>query len=198
MSNTTNTNGVSESQLVELLKQGNEDAFGILLQRFKSKLFGVAFGITQDREESLDIVQEVFLKAFEKIQTFRGDSSLSTWLRRITINQCLSNRRKQKPSRSFDQLSNEGFDPSPSESFTSPETDWVAKEEREEVQRIIRCLDEKHYLVMVLRYYLDLSYEEIAEALKIPVGIVRSRLHNAIKTIRRESGLRKNSEGEVC
>ena len=177
----------------------NTAAFEAIFHRYKDLIFKTAFSLMGNSQDAEDVLQEVFIKVYKSVGNFQGgETEFKAWLRRTTINQCLSNRRRQKPSRSFDQLSDEGFDPSPSESSISPEILCLAKEEREEVQRIIRCLDEKHYVAMVLRYYLDLSYKEIAEALQIPVGTVRSRLHNAIKTIRREFGLRKNSEGEVC
>ena len=84
----------NEDALVERLKQGDDKAFRIFIRQYQSKLYGIAFGITLDREESLDIVQDVFLIVYQKIHTFRGESSLSTWLHRITVNMCLNWKRR--------------------------------------------------------------------------------------------------------
>ena len=94
MSNKVHNDFSDERRLVSGLKKGQEEAFRVLIRRYQDKLFSIAYGITLDREESLDIVQEVFLKVYQKIHMFRKDASLSTWLRRITINESLNWRRK--------------------------------------------------------------------------------------------------------
>ncbi|MBW2318491.1 MAG: sigma-70 family RNA polymerase sigma factor, partial [Deltaproteobacteria bacterium] len=94
MSNDVDTNGWDEAGLVSSLKERQEEAFRILVRQYQGRLFSIAYGITLDREESLDIVQEVFLRVFKKIHTFREDSRLSTWLHRITVNLCLNLKRR--------------------------------------------------------------------------------------------------------
>ena len=96
MSNKENKNFWGEKQLVLSLKEGQEEAFRTLIRRYQGKLFGIAYGITLDREESLDIVQDVFLKVYRSIHKFKGESSLSTWLYRITVNTCLNWQRRWK------------------------------------------------------------------------------------------------------
>ncbi len=85
-----------EPTLVALLKQGREEAFQLLVQRYQQKVYRLAYGITLDAEESHDIVQEVFLKAFQNIGKFEGQARLATWLHRITVNQSLNWQRRWK------------------------------------------------------------------------------------------------------
>ena len=105
-----------EDELVQRLKQKQEVAYRYLIQEYQSKLFNVVYGITLDREESLDILQEVFLKIFANIDKFKGESKLFTWIRSITVNESLNWRRKLKRKfkwkhRSLDTVSNtEGFE----------------------------------------------------------------------------------------
>jgi len=87
---------IDEPDLVKRLKKGQPWAFNILVARYQSRLLKIAYGITLDREDSLEIVQDVFISAFKNIQTFRQEASLATWLRKITINQCLNWKRKWK------------------------------------------------------------------------------------------------------
>ena len=96
MSNKTNVTRWDEERLISFLKEGHEEAFRVLVRRYQKKLFGIAYGITLEREESLEIVQEVFLKVHQKIHSFRGEASLSTWLHRITVNLCLNWQRRWK------------------------------------------------------------------------------------------------------
>ena len=96
MSNLVSEDNWSEKKLVNGLKLGQETAFRELIRLYQGRLFGIAYGITQDREESLDIVQEVFLKVYQNVNSFQGKSKLSTWLHRITVNQCLNWKRRWK------------------------------------------------------------------------------------------------------
>jgi RNA polymerase sigma-70 factor (ECF subfamily) len=150
-----------------------------------------------DAREAEDVLQEVFLKVYRSDGRFEGqEPEFRAWLHRITANQCIACRRKKKlPSVSLEQLLNEGS-PLPSGNLDLPEDLYIKEQEREEVRQMLKCLDEDHRLTMVLRYYQELSYEEIAQALKIPLGTVKSRLSNAIKTLRRESVRSRENTGK--
>jgi len=87
---------IDEQDLVERLKKGQQWAFDVLVNRYQDRLLKIAYGITLNREDSLEIVQDVFISVFKNITTFRQDASLATWLRKITINQCLNWKRKWK------------------------------------------------------------------------------------------------------
>ena len=96
MSNLLESSPWDESRLVSLLKQGREDAYRVLIQKYQKLVFRIAYGITFDQEESLDITQEVFLKVYQNIHRFEQKSKLSTWLHRITVNEGLNWKRRWK------------------------------------------------------------------------------------------------------
>jgi RNA polymerase sigma-70 factor (ECF subfamily) len=174
--------------LIEQWQAGKEGAFEAIFHRYKGMVFKAAFLILGDAGEAEGVLQEVFLKVYRSNGRFEGqEPEFRAWLHRITANQCLTCRRKkQLPVLSLDQLLDEG-DPLPTDGSKSPEVLLIKEEEKREIRQMLRCLNEDHRLTMVLRYYYELSYEEIAQALKIPLGTVKSRLSNAIKTLRRES-----------
>ncbi|MCP4348248.1 MAG: sigma-70 family RNA polymerase sigma factor [Desulfobacterales bacterium] len=183
MSDIINKDTLDENRLISLLKQGNEDAFRILILRYQARLFAVAYGITLDREESLDIVQEVFIKVWQKIHTFRDESKLSTWLRRITVNQCLNWQRRWK--RRFRwrhqplETDEAGDYPELGTNDYHPETLYRKKELEKVLWEKLKELPEEARAVFVLRETQELSYDEIAEVLNIKRGTVSSRLYYA-------------------
>jgi RNA polymerase sigma-70 factor (ECF subfamily) len=186
-----------ESQLVDRLRKKDEAAFAILVRRFQARLYGLAFAMTLDREESRDIVQEVFLKAYRSIGTFRGDSKLSTWLHRITVNQCLNWKRRwlrrlhrQRP------LAEEGDEPSaatlPDE--RTPEAWLREKQLRRHYLQALQALPDKARAVYVLKELEGRSYDEIAATLRLNRGTVSSRLHYARKQL--QSALEDFQDGD--
>ncbi len=172
--------------LIEEVVTGNRLAFEQLFNRYKERVFNVAFSMSRDPVEAEDIVQEVFIKVYKSIGKYRGgERELDSWLRRITLNECVSRFRKNGVDKtSFEKMSEAGYSFPQNESFTSPETHLMMREKQRETRELLNALDQKHYMVMVLRFYHELSYGEIAEMLRIPVGTVRSRLSIAIKTLR--------------
>ena len=178
-----NMDQLDEPGLIALLKQGSEDAFRHLVSIYRQKLFAIAYGITLDREESLDIVQEVFLQVHRNIHSFRGAARLSTWLHRITVNQCLNWRRKWKRRMKWrhDSLeedeSVDQWEPAEDENF--PETLYHRKEIQKIVREKLARLPEDARAVLVLKEIEGLSYDEIARVLNIKRGTVSSRLFHA-------------------
>ena len=180
--------------LIEQWQAGKPDAFEAIFHRYKGLVFKAAFLILGDAGEAENVLQEVFLKVYRSNGRFEGqEPEFRAWLHRITANQCFTHRRKkQLPSLSLDQLLDEGS-PLPSDGSDSPEALLIKEEERREIRQMLECLDKEHHLTMVLRYYYELSYEEIAQILKIPLGTVKSRLSNATKNLRQESAKRARS-----
>jgi RNA polymerase sigma-70 factor (ECF subfamily) len=187
-----NNNPDNEHLVVDRLKQGDEAAFRLLIRKYQSKLYSIAYGITLDREESLDIVQDVFLKVHQKIHTFRGESSLSTWLHRITVNMCLNWKRRwirrfRWHHRPLDK--EEGDYPELGTSDGLPDAMYEQKELRDILWKQLGELPEEARAVFVLKEMEGLSYDEIAGALKIKTGTVSSRLFYARRKLRK--GLEK-------
>jgi len=172
-----------EKDLIFRLKQGQEAAFQILIRNYQGKLFSIAYGITMDREESLDIVQEVFLKVHLNIGKFRGDSGLATWLHRITVNQSLNLQRKWKRRLKLRHQPLErdeaGDYPELGDAEETPEALYRKGELEKAIQEGLADLPKISRAVFVLREIEGLSYDEIAETLKIKRGTVNSRLFYA-------------------
>jgi len=178
-----------ESTLVSLLKQGQEDAFRVLVRRYETRVFSIAYGITLDREESLDIVQEVFLKVYQNIHTFREESRLSTWLHRITVNLCLNWKKRWKRRFRWHHQPLER-DQSGNDLKSGTEAHYPdAIYEKKEFEKIfwdrLNELPEKTRAVFVLKEVEGLSYDEIAKTLGVRTGTVSSRLFYARKRLKK-------------
>jgi len=189
VSNKTNSDFSDERRLVSGLKKGQEEAFRFLIRRYQSKLFSIAYGITLDKEESLDILQDVFLKVYQKIHTFREEARLSTWLHRMTINLCLNWQRRWKRRFRWHHQPLERDDaadyPELGTHDDHPETLYERKEFEEALWEGLNALTEEARVVFVLKEVEGLSYDDIAKILKIKRGTVSSRLFYARKALRK-------------
>jgi len=178
---------INEQDLVERLKKGQQWAFNVLVNQYQDRLLKIAYGITLDREDSLEIVQDVFVSVYKNIQSFRQDSSLATWLRKITINQCLNWKRKWKRRFKWNHESIESENDKilfyENKKNNDPEMLFREKQFEKKLMAAIKTLPEKIRLVFVLNAFEGLSYKEIAKILHIKKGTVSSRLHFARKNL---------------
>lgn len=189
MSKTIQNRIVHDEELIFRLQRGDEWAFQLLVRRFRKKLFSVAYGITLDREESKDIVQEVFLQAYRSIGGFRGDASLATWLHRIAVNRCLNWKRRWARRFKWMHVSTDSMDDdAPTVEIESPlptpETRVADAQTRQQIDNALKMLPEQIRTVFVLRELEGLSYEQIADITGIRLGTVRSRLFHARKRLK--------------
>ncbi len=177
-----------ESRIIARLKKGHEGAFRILMQQYQGRLYNIALGITADKEESLEIVQEVFFKVYRKIHTFQQEAKLSSWLHRITVNESLNWKRRWKRRFKWHHQPMEGSDGSHYPELTSgdpdPETAYQKKELENALWKKLKELPEKARVVFVLNVMEDLTYDEIADILKISRGTVSSRLFYARRKLK--------------
>jgi len=176
---------INEQDLVERLKKGQQWAFNVLVNQYQDRLLKIAYGITLDREDSLEIVQDVFVSVYKNIQSFRQDSSLATWLRKITVNQCLNWKRKWKRRFRWHHDSIENDQDKilyrEAEQQATPESGIREREFEFMLEKAIGNLPEKTRAVFILNAFEGLSYEQIATTLDIKKGTVSSRLHWARK-----------------
>lgn len=188
MSNITNNLERKEKDLVVRLKKGQEAAYQMLVRQYQDKLFYIAYGITLDSEESREIVQEVFIKVFRRINSFRGDSKLFTWLRRITVNESLNWQRKLKRRFKWHHQSLEKEDTydivEDKSDMDTPQSLYEKKELKKDIENGLRSLPEDARTVFILKELEGLSYDEIARMLKIQKGTVSSRLFYARQKLR--------------
>jgi RNA polymerase sigma-70 factor (ECF subfamily) len=179
---------VHDKELILRLQRGDEWAFQLMVRRFRTKIFSIAFGITLDTEESQDIMQEVFLQVYRTIGDFRGDASLATWLQRITVNRSLNWKRRWARRFKWLHVSTDSTDglpaAEPESDLPSPETRVANAQTRQQIDKALKMLPEQARTIFVLRELEGLAYEEIAAAIGIKLGTVRSRLFHARKRLK--------------
>jgi RNA polymerase sigma-70 factor (ECF subfamily) len=167
-----------EARLIERSLSGDSQAFGDLVCRYQDRLYNAVVHIIRCRTEAEDVVQEAFVQAYVKLQTFKFNSQFYTWLYRIAVNVSISHRRRRKVELSVEQNRDATGD-EPLDTFTSPSEPLERAERKVKLQRAMAQLTEEHRTIIVLRHMEEFSYEEIANILEISVGTVRSRLHRA-------------------
>jgi len=172
-----------EPVLVAAAKAGDISAFNTLVSRYERKIFRLTQNITQNREDAEDAMQEAFLKAFEHLADFEGNSRFYTWLVRIAVNQALMKLRRRRPNVvSLDEEIDTGEDMMPREIEDwgpSPAERYEQTEMGEILSKVIGDLDPSFRIVFQLRDIEQLSTEETAEALGLSVPAVKSRLLRA-------------------
>ncbi len=168
----------NETELIEQALAGDSSAFGQLVRRYQDRLFTSVVHVVGQREEAEDIVQDAFVQAFLKLNSFRRRSSFYTWLYRIAFNQAFNRRRRARPEISIDQTPS-GVRTELADSADAPTEQILRRERAEQIRRALDGLDEEYRSVLVLREIDGFDYAAIAQVLDIKVGTVRSRLHRA-------------------
>jgi RNA polymerase sigma-70 factor, ECF subfamily len=175
---------IDESQLVTQSREGDTTAFNELVRRYEGKIFRLAQHVTQNKEDAEDVLQETFLKAYEHLDQFKGDSKFYTWIVRIAVNQALMKlrRRKTDKSVSLDETIDTGedtvtreiaaWDEDPEQRFSRDELGGI-------LDSAVQSLEPLYRSVFVLRDIEELSTEETAEALGLSIPAVKSRLLRA-------------------
>jgi len=175
----------SEDQFLEKLRCGDALAYERLVAEYSGDVYALLYRLTTDVEEARDLTQETFLRAFQSIDRFRGDSSLKTWIYRIAINQARNRwrwwrRRKRDVTVSLDATDEHRDKPLaatlPSESSPSPEEETLAREREGQLREALQGLRQSYREAVILRDVEGFSYEEIARALQISIGTVKSRI----------------------
>jgi RNA polymerase sigma-70 factor, ECF subfamily len=180
----TSQAGIDESVLLAQSREGDTHAFAELVRRYEGKIFRLAQHITQNREDAEDVLQETFMKAYEHLDQFKGDSKFYTWIVRIAVNQALMKlrRRKTDKSVSLDEQIDTGEDTLVREIAAwgeDPEERFSREELGEILDTAIQSLEPPYRSVFVLRDIDELSTEETAEALGLSIPAVKSRLLRA-------------------
>jgi RNA polymerase sigma-70 factor (ECF subfamily) len=173
---------IGDAECVKRVQRGDTESFEILVRRHQNTTFNLIYRFLGDYDEATDTAQEVFLSAYKSIQQFRGEANFSTWLYRIAFNHA-STRRKSLNSKRQRQITLED-DVVLVDRGADPETSAERKEIQQCVQQALNSLDGDDAQIIVLRDLQDVSYEDIAETLDVPVGTVKSRLHRARQALR--------------
>jgi RNA polymerase sigma-70 factor (ECF subfamily) len=177
---------VRERRLVRRLKQRDERAFREMVLTYQQQVYNIVFRMLNNQQEAEDLAQEVFVTVFKSIDSFRGDSKLSTWLYRIAVNHCRNRfkylaRRQHQAQRPLDDVKEHNRDAGMPLQGEINRPDQMLEGRRLEaaIQREIANLDEDHRMLIVLRDIQGLSYDEIGKITNLAAGTVKSRLHRA-------------------
>ncbi|MEX2112119.1 MAG: sigma-70 family RNA polymerase sigma factor [Pirellulales bacterium] len=172
-------------QLIGEALDGDSAAFGQLVTRYQDRLYNTVVHVVGSCDTAQDVVQDAFVQAFVKLETFERASAFYTWLYRIAVNLAISRRRREKPMASVEQV-REAMGHEPLDAADPPEARLEQRERACQVRQALAALSEEHRTILTLREMDDCSYEQIAEILNLPVGTIRSRLHRARMHLREQ------------
>ena len=173
---------MNEHKIVALAKNGDHSAFEQIVTAYEKKVYNMALRYTGNPEDALDISQEVFLRVYRFLHKYKGESSLSTWIYRITMNVCHDTAGNETNIYELSLDSGPGDDEQTTEIADmryDPEKELEKKHTRQLIQQAISMLDGDHRDVIIMRDINGLSYDEIANVLNISPGTVKSRISRA-------------------
>ena len=177
-----------------LVAEDGQAAFDQIFEQYRSMVFNLTFRILGDREEALDVSQEVFLTIYRKINDFRGESSLKTWVYRIAVNRASNrcrwwNRLRRRGTVSLDEhlgrLGDKNLLETLESGGASPEETLLAREKAAEIERSLLLLPLQQRVAVVMRDVEGMSYEEIAESMEVSLGTVKSRIARGREFLKR-------------
>lgn len=171
-----------ETEMISRCQKGDQEALKQIFDKYHKKVYRISYGVVRQREEALDIVQEVFIKLFHSIKNFKGRSQFYTYLYRMTMNTAIDHARKAG-KQFFSSLDQEGSFEPPDELEKGPERVLLQKELEERVKWAMSKLPAEQKAALVFRDVEGLSYQEMAEAMGCSIGTVMSRLHYGRKRI---------------
>ncbi len=176
--------GWDERELIDRAGRGDSYAFEVLMSAHEHKMYAVALRMCGNREDAQDCLQEAMIRVYRALSGFKGQSSFSTWVYRITMNSCLDEirRRKSRASTSLDAMLENGF--APSDNGDTPEQSALRTEQRRLLERAIAQLPEDMRAAIVLRDIQGCSYDEIARTLNANVGTIKSRISRGREKLR--------------
>jgi len=177
-----------ELGIINSVLSGDTDAFEILVKETQNKVYSLALRMTNNHEDARDMAQEAFIRAYNSLSGFRGDSRFSVWMYRLTSNICLDflRQKKRKPA---DSLTLDTNDDDQDKQFEipdiryNPETELERRELRNLINKGLMELSPEYRQILVLREINGLSYEEIADTLELEPGTVKSRIFRARKKL---------------
>jgi RNA polymerase sigma-70 factor (ECF subfamily) len=176
----------TDRALVDAVISGDDEAFRVLVDREKANVIGLCRRLLRDPMEAEDVAQEAFVQAYRALPTFRGDGPFGAWLGRIATRMAVA-RLKRPADLRADPTREEGWLIDPG-SGVDPQLTMLDGERRAQVQAAISSLPEHQRRIVAMRFYGDMSLDEISSATGAPVGTVKSRLHRALAALRGRLG----------
>ncbi len=176
----------SDEQIVKRALAGDADAFGEIVRRWERKIFALSYGMLGSAEDARDATQETFLAAFRNLRGFRGDAKVSSWLHRIAVNQCITRQRRSRVRAETgieDELEATGERFLSTAPHASPAHATEKKERRAAVRNAVSSLPAELREVVLMKEFEEMTFQEISDALHIPLSTVKSRLYTALKQL---------------
>jgi len=173
----------SESSLIQRAQRGDHDAFAALVEAHQRYIYNLALRVVKDENEALDLTQETFVRAWTALPNFKGQSQFRTWLYRIVTNLCYN--RLPNLRRSLNDLGDDVMEEIPESKFNAPAQEFESNETRRHLYQAIDALDANYQLLITLRYQHELSYDEIASTLNLPLGTVKTGIFRAKEQLRK-------------
>ena len=174
-----------ESKHIARVVEGDLRAFDELVYKYHPMAYSLAYKVLNNEDDAREITQDAFVRMHRALDGFRGDASLKTWIMRIVMRLSL-NRRRDRSRSSWRRLGlhrDEESIQKTAPSYQTPEAEFISRETREQVQQLVNRLPNPLRQVVILSSFEDLSYDEIAQILDLPIGTVSSRLHAARKKL---------------
>lgn len=180
----------TDDDLLDRFRAGDGTAFDEIVTRHERRVFAIAIRICRHHEDARDVTQDVFVTALRTLAGFRGDAQLSTWLHRVAVNASLDlvRRRQRREGPSVEEMEDHPTEDS------GPESAAIGSVRAQEVHRALGRIPPDQRAVIVLHDLQGLDYAEVADALEVPVGTVKSRLHRARLALAKELGHLKEQE----
>lgn len=174
-----------DKRVLQRCKKNDKSAFAELFKLYQNYLFKLCFSYVQNEQSALDLMQEIYIKIYKNFSKYDEKYPFHPWIRRIAVNTCINEKQRSAPQ----SVSLNGeVGELDLESRLAAVEDTQQTAEKHDIARIIKqhinCLPEKQRMVVILRYYEDLSYEEISELLSIPLGTVKTNLYRAKNALR--------------
>ncbi len=170
-------------ELISRAKAGEEKAFRALLRKYQGSVFSICLRMVRDREQASDLAQDVFIKIFSMLDRYDSSYAFSSWLFKITSNLCIDHLRKRRIETYPMDAPMDGSDGEYARQYESPgptpETQMIRKEQMDTLEKAVEALPQHYRMIILLRHQENLSYDEIAETLDIPLGTVKARIHRA-------------------
>jgi RNA polymerase sigma-70 factor, ECF subfamily len=183
---------VQEIAWVAASQRGDTLAFNRLVLKWERTVYNVALRMLQDRDEAAEATQEVFLSAFKSIRRFRQDSKFSTWLYRIAVNHCVS-RARRRPQGTHISLDNRARDFTPVSQLRTTQTqdgELLRAENQDRVRTALAFLPPDQRAVIELKFFQELTFEDIAAILEVPLSTIKSRLYSGLEMLKIRLGTR--------
>ncbi|WP_282939839.1 RNA polymerase sigma factor [Paenibacillus sp. RC67] len=183
---------LTDEQLVEQIRQGDEEAYRFLIERHKNYIYTLVYRLVEHRETAEDLTQEIFIKLYRSLVHFRGDAKFTTWVYRLSVNLVTDYRRSQRrrPYEAILDKVKNWFGNRQEE----PEAAALQKEEQQTILKLLSELPDKYRLILYLYHYKQLSYQEIAEATQLPLKTIETRLYRGKALLKQKWQEVRNNE----